>query len=137
MILSGWASQLLGAAAEDRARRQRVQEFEPDESLFVLVDYQRSPLRTWTATATPDGLEPVGRHAANAPDAFAAAMNLIETFREQVRMLVSTMHTFDGDPVAGASSSPRAACCTTRSPSPTAPASTAADRCRRPTCTAG
>ena len=76
--------------------------FGDDELLYVLVNYHRSPLGTWTATLAPDGLEPVTLQAASAHDALHAAVDLIEMLSEHADVAISTMHTLDGDPAAWA-----------------------------------
>jgi hypothetical protein len=76
--------------------------FGPDELMYVIVDYHRSPLGAWTATLAPDGLEAITRQATSAHDAFHAAMDLIEALSYQVDVAISTMHTLDGDPAAWA-----------------------------------
>jgi hypothetical protein len=76
--------------------------FDPDQLLYVIVDYHRCPLGAWTATLAPDGLAPVTRQAASAHDAFHAAMDLIEALSQYADAAISTMHTLDGDPAAWA-----------------------------------
>jgi len=91
-----------------RASRTAAVEFDeldafgPDELLYVIVDYHRSPLGAWTATLAPDGLEAVTRQATSAHDAFHDATDLIEALSYHLDVAISTMHTLDGDPVAWA-----------------------------------
>lgn len=70
------------------------------EPLYVFVNYQRSPLGTWTAALTPGGLEPVTLQATSAHDAHHKAMDFIDALSDYADVAISTMHTIDGDPAA-------------------------------------
>ncbi|WP_433272283.1 hypothetical protein ACQPZA_18840 [Pseudonocardia xinjiangensis] len=72
--------------------------FDPGELLFVLVDYHRSPLGTWTAVVDPIGLPPAVRDSATLHDSFHNAMDLINALSDEVATSISTMHCVDGDP---------------------------------------
>jgi hypothetical protein len=80
----------------------RLDMFDEDELLYLLVDYHCSPLGAWTATVAPDELEPVTLQATSAHDAFHQAMELIEVLSEHADVAISTLHTLDGDPMAWA-----------------------------------
>jgi hypothetical protein len=82
-----------------------VDELDPfgdGELLYVLVNYHRSPLGAWIATLAPDGLEPVTLQATSAHDALHDAVDLIEALSQHADVVISTMHTLDGDPASWA-----------------------------------
>jgi hypothetical protein len=71
--------------------------FDDDELLDVLVNYHRSPLGAWTATLTPEGVEPVTVQATSGHDALHQAMDLIEALSRYADVPISTVYALDGD----------------------------------------